>query len=57
MLLVVGSAVMILESFAFVFDGFFVFTILAAVSLLWSARRLSSARRTIGAPVVLSNLD
>jgi len=35
---IVGSVILIFESIPFVFDGLFVFTLLAAVSLLWSMR-------------------
>jgi hypothetical protein len=37
-LLVVGSMVLIFESVPLVFDGLSVFTLLAAVSFLWSAK-------------------
>jgi hypothetical protein len=41
-LLTVGSLILFFESVPLVFDGLFVFTLLGAVSLLWSASRLSS---------------
>ena len=37
-LVVVGSVILLFESIPLVFDGLFVFTLLAAVSLLWSMR-------------------
>ncbi len=56
-LLVAGSAIMILESVPFVFDGFFILTILAAISFLWCARRLTRAASTVRASVALSSLE
>ena len=37
-LVIVASVVLIFESIPLIFDGFFVFTLMAAVSLLWSMR-------------------
>ena len=37
-LIIVGSVILLVESIPFVFDGLFVFTLLAAASLLWSMR-------------------
>jgi hypothetical protein len=46
-LMMISSIILLLESIPFVFDGLFVFTLLAAVSLLWSARRLNNLKLTV----------
>ena len=48
--LIVGSVILFLESIPLVFDGLFVFTLLAAGSLLWSRRGLTRAKSTITLP-------